>query len=329
MTRSVLLVLVVAVLIVGLAAVVYRSFVAPTEQAVRPPQPSQPQLAVVDAGVVAAATLDAGAPDPMAASFAELTSVRGAVQVRAGEAGAWVPAAVGLRLGSDDAIRAGRSAEASLRMGDGVEVRLSPRSQFSIKELSTEVSKIRLEEGHVTASVDDNGRRVLKVQAKGSDAEAESRGGTFGIVADGRGQLAVATTTGQVKLTAKGQSVDVAAGNQSAILDGGVPSAPVEIPKSLYLKVGDLAATRTKETSTLVAGSTTPGALVRVGDQTARSDPKGRFALRVPLKDGKNVLAIEVVDASGRQEQKTLPPVVVDRVKPGIEADVKWGGSPN
>ena len=256
-----------------------------------------------------------------------VSAARGTVQVRKAndEKGPWVDVAVGTVLGAEDSLRAGRNAEATITMGDGVEVRLSPRSELRVRELSEAVARVRLDEGHVTASVDNDKQRVLRVQTKGGDAEAESRGGTFGVVTDGRGQLAVATTTGTVKLTAKGESVDVVAGQTSTVTAGAAPSAPAAMPSTLFLKIGALAATQTNQTSTTVSGTTTPGTLVRVGDQTTSSDARGRFAMRVPLRDGRNELAVEVQDASGRRQDRRLPPVVVDRVKPKIDAAVQWG----
>jgi hypothetical protein len=278
---------------------------------------------VVDAGAGAGVV---AVPPPQSMV---LGAVRGAVQVRRGDDGPWLDATSGQKLSAEDSVRAGRNAEASISMGDGVEVRLSPRSELRVRELSEAVARVRLDEGHVTATVDDGKGRVLRVQAKGSDAEAESRGGTVGVVTDGRGQLAVATTTGAVKLTAKGQSVDVGAGQTSTVVAGSAPTAPTTVPSSLFLKIGALAARQTNQTSTMVAGTTSPGALVRVGDQTTTSDARGRFAMRVPLRDGRNELAVEVQDAAGRREDKRLPPVLVDRQKPTIDADVKWGAKPN
>ena len=39
-------------------------------------------------------------------------------------------------------------------MGVGVEVHLSARSSFTVRELSDSVSKIRLEQGHIAATID-------------------------------------------------------------------------------------------------------------------------------------------------------------------------------
>ncbi len=327
MTRSVVLAVALMVVVVAVAWVVYGRTVG-TDGA------SGKITVVLDAGGPAAAAdaggalaaLDAGTVAPMDAR-AEITAVRGTVQARPAQ-GAWSDAAVGQRLASDDSVRAGRASEATLRLGDGVEVRLSPRSEFTVRELSAEVSKIRLDQGHVTASVDEGGKRVLRVQTKGSDAEAESAGGQFGVVTDGSGQLAVATSTGKVKLSAAGKTVEVSAGETSAVT-GGAPSAPRPIPASLFLKVGALGPQKTRELTTTVSGQAEPGSVVRVADQLARVDDKGRFHVKVPLKDGQNQLAVDVTDASGRSKTEALPAITVDRAKPEIDAQTTWGQKSN
>jgi hypothetical protein len=322
MGRSLAVTVVLVVALLGGAFFLYRGMMTD-----RPPPPIVART--TDAGTAApAGETPEGAPDagPAEAERAEIVSARGAIQVRTAS-GAWVDAAVGQRLTTEDAIRAGRNAEATLRMGNGVEVRMSPRSEFSIRELSAEVSKIRLEEGHVTASVDESGKRVLKVAARGTDAEAESAGGEFGVVTDGKGQLAVATTTGKVKLSGAGETVEVAAGETSAVA-GGAPSAPRPIPSSLFLKVGELGSTKTNQAQIVLTGQTEPGTVVKAGGVVARVDEKGRFKVPVTLKDGQNALAVDVVDAAGRTRTQNLPPITLDRVKPPIEAETTWGNKP-
>ncbi|MBI1946141.1 MAG: FecR domain-containing protein [Deltaproteobacteria bacterium] len=323
MTRSVVVAVALMVAVVAVAWVIYGRTVG-IEQA------NGKVTVLLDAGtapsVSSPAVSDGGVAAPVDAR-AEITALRGSVQARAAQGG-WADAAVGQRLASDDSVRAGRASEATLRLGDGVEVRLSPRSEFTVRELSAEVSKIRLDQGHVTASVDEGGKRVLRVQARGSDAEAESAGGQFGVVTDGSGQLAVATSTGSVKLSAAGSTVEVAAGETSAVT-GGAPSAPRPIPSSLFLKVGALGPQKTRELSTTVSGAADPGSVVSVGEQVARVDDKGRFQVKVPLKDGQNQLAVDVTDATGRTKTAALPPITVDRAKPAIEAETTWGQKSN
>lgn len=320
MTRAIVSALILSVVVVGVAALLYpRAF--PEPGAARSAVERTP--AAGDGDGVAAGAGVVGEPlrDP---AGARLTGARGAVQVRRG-AGEWRDGAAGELLGPDDSVRAGRNAEATLTMGDGVEVRLSPRSELSVRELSEAAARVRLEEGHLTARVEGGKRRVLRVQARGSDAEAESRDGSFGVVTDGHGQLAVATETGSVKLSANGASVEVGAGESSTVAAGRAPAAPQATPRSLFLKVGALASTQTNQTATTVQGMTAPGAIVRVGGQATAADARGEFSIKVPLKDGRNELAVEVVDAAGRAQTEALPPVLVDRRKPGIDAAVQWG----
>ncbi len=324
MSRAVIVVIALAGILIGIAIALSNQLfdddgptgdpvvVAPPPATPPPPVPSPGGEPVVET-------------PPPAPPEAVVTAVRGRVQVRHGDTGQWQDASVSTVLGADDSVRAGRNAEATLRLGNGVEVRLSPRSELRVRELTSAVSKVRLDEGHVLASVGEDGGRALQVQAKGTDAVAETQGGTFGVVTDGRGQLAVATTTGSVKVSAQGTTVEVGAGQGTTVEPGKAPTAATAVPSSLFLKVGALAATQTNQTSTVVQGTTSPGALVRVGDQVAHSDAAGKFAVKVPLKDGKNELAVEVTDASGRREDKRLPAVVVDREKPKIDAEVKWG----
>ena len=255
---------------------------------------------------------------------ARVASVSGKVEKRS-KSGGWEDLTEGQALSKDDAVRTGRSGEANLDVGKGVKVRLSPRSEFSIQELDENLSRIRLAEGHVTAYVDPDGNQVLKVEAEGSDAVAQSSGGTFGVISDGKGQVAVATSTGKVKFTSKGKSVDVTAGNETSVTATTGPAEPRPIPKQLLLKVAP-ESVKTRLRSTYVEGRTDPGSVVRVAGDVAPVDSRGKFRVKVALKDGPNRVSVEVTDASGRTRSKKLPPVIVDRTKPNINASMNWGG---
>jgi hypothetical protein len=321
MSRSVLTTLLLVAAVLGGALLIYRGMFAEPEQVaqVEPPvvdTPAPPK----DAGYTPP---DAGAPAPLKAT---VVSSRGLVEVKAAD-GTWQPAKVGQELGAEEAVRTGRNGEANLRFGDGIEVRVSPLSEFSVRDLEADLSRIRLEEGHVAASVDPAKQRALQVEAQGSDAVAESKGGDFGVVTDGRGQLTVATQTGSVKLSSRGKTVEVAAGETSTVLaDGDGPTAPRAIPKSLFIKLQEPAARRINQRHTVVEGQTAPGSIVRVDGKLAKTDSKGRFRVKAKLKDGKNRVSVNVLDASGRKQTAKTSEIVVDREKPQIESEMQWGG---
>lgn len=334
MRRSLLVAVLLVLLLLGGAFVLYGQLfgdpaddnpvvttVTPVEPVTPPPADAGP--AAPDAGPAPA--VDAGAAEPMSRK-ARVVAVSGLVTTRGtGADGEWKELKAGDELDPDMSVRTGRGAEAKLQVGNGVEVRLSPRSEFSIREITEGVSRVRLEQGRVSASVDENGKQVLKVEAQGSDAVVESSGGRFGMVTDGKGQVAVATETGKVKLSAKGKTVDVEAGQQSTVSLGSAPSAPTAVPKSLFLKVVDPVKRTTNRRQTVVRGQTEPGTLVRVEGELAQVDAKGRFKVPVALKDGVNRIDVEVEDARGRTKAYSMPDVVVDRKKPEIEAEMEWG----
>jgi len=313
--------LLVALLLGGAGLIYKRTFDAPaTVVANDPPSvPTPPPLATSDAGPAAT---DAG---PTVNLKATVVASRGLVEVQATD-GSWKPATVGQEIDADQAVRTGRNGEANLAFGDGIEVRVSPLSEFAVRDLQDDLTRIRLEEGHLAASVDPSKKRLLQVEAKGSDALAESRGGEFGVVSDGKGQLTVATETGSVKLSSAGKTVEVAAGETSTVLaDGDGPTAPRAIPKSLFLKLEDPRDRRINRNYTVVEGKTTPGNVVRVEGRLAQTDSKGRFKVKVKLKDGINRVSVNVLDASGRTDDARTGEIIVDREKPKIETDMQWG----
>lgn len=345
MKKALAVSLVLLLLVLGGAALLYERLFGSetTTTAIDGPPPTDgpnvtPPPPVVDAGA-AVATAPTGADGGVAGSAtttttppagpraAVATMVQGFVEMRTGANEPWKKLSVNDQLDDDDAVRTGRNGEAHIRLSDGIVVRLSPRSEFTIRELAAGASRVRLEAGHVSAAVDGATGEVLRVEAKGSDAVAETRGGEFGMVTDGAGQVAVATTTGSVNLTARGSTVEVGAGKTSSVTKGGGPSAPVALPASLLLKVADPVRKTTNARSTVIEGTTSPGALVVAQDTTVVADKSGKFRVPVRLSDGANAIGVAVVDAMGRRKEVALPEIVLDRKKPEIDAQMTWGGN--
>jgi hypothetical protein len=135
--------------------------------------------------------------------------------------------------------------------------------------------------------------------------------------------VAVATEKGNVKLSARAETVQVRAGQQSLVRRGMAPSPPQALPASLFLKVGRPPGTLHRREVT-VRGETVPGAVVKVNGVTVAADDTGAFAARVPLVEGANKVVLQAVDVLGRRQTAALERVLVDTRAPGVKGEVEW-----
>ncbi|HZI14255.1 MAG TPA: FecR domain-containing protein [Myxococcus sp.] len=291
------------------------------------PEPTPEPVAVVapqaPAPVAPASAPEAPpVPEPTLDALRVL-SVEGKVQRRGGDL-RWAQVYVGQELRADEAIRTAPSSRAVLGLGEGGRVEVAPRSEFSVREISRTVARVRLEQGRMAAAL-PGGEVPLRVETSGSEALAESSEGSFVVVSNGHGQLAVAATQGSVRLSVGAASVVVHEGQQSEAATGGAPSAPHAIPNSLFLKVVRPGASVRREREARVRGETAPGALVSINGQRVASGLDGHFQVQVPLKDGRNTLVVEAEDAFGKTKRVALPPIQVKTKVRGVRAQVKWG----
>ncbi len=283
---------------------------APVEPAKAPEAPPVPEPAPKPA------------PEPTVDAL-KVLAVEGKVQRRGGDL-QWSQVHVGQELRADESIRTAPSSRAVLGLGEGGRVEVAPRTEFSVRELSRKVARVRLDQGRMAAALPE-GEVPLRVETPGSKALAESSGGSFVVVSNGHGQLAVAATQGSVRLSVGAASVVVHEGQQSEAGTGGTPSAPHSIPNSLFLKVVRPGASVRREREALVRGETVPGALVSINGQRVASGPDGHFQVQVPLQDGRNKLVVEAEDAFGKTKRVALPPIQVKTKVRGVRARVKWG----
>lgn len=266
----------------------------------------------------------AAAPEP-GLDRIRVLSVEGEVQRRS-SSGGWSAVQAGEELQEDEAIRTRSTGRAVLGLGASGRVEIAPRSEFSLREISRTVAHVRLEQGRLSAAMPEGSGR-LRVETRDSGAHAESTGGEFVVVSPGEGQLTVAATRGEVRLSVGAQSVVVHAGEQSEAQPGTAPSAPHVIPRSLYLKVGRPGATVQREKETVVRGQTVPGAIVSVNGLRVPASATGAFEVSVPLQDGRNALVVEAEDVFGARKQLALPPVTVKSQVRAVRARVTWSGA--
>lgn len=327
MKRALLLIVLLG-LVVGGGFVVYRMLFP--EETGNLGLPASDAAVAVDPSTLAdaAAAVATGSEDGGGTpARAAIVDVRGLAQKRQPD-GRWTPVAAGEQLTLDDAVRTLGGGAMLVRLGNAVQVRLTPHTEVTIRELTERASRVRIEEGRIVAEVNPQGKTVLRVEAKGSPATAEANSGSFSMISDGRGQVAVATTAGSVRLSAAGTAVEVPAGQAARVEGQAAPSAPVAIPRALFLKVAAPQREIQRERETTITGTTTPGSLVRVGGQVAQVDTKGQFKIKVPLKEGSNSIDVQVTDVAGNERQEKIPPIVVDTREPAIEnTEVRWGST--
>lgn len=208
-------------------------------------------------------------------------------------------AKVGDHLGVKDALRT-TGGEVDLAV-DGVKVRLHESSRLEVKQVHKR-SMLALVRGSLESEVEHNAN--LDVQIEESDAIAHSEGGHFFLTSDGRGIVAVASVTGTVHLTGGGRSVDVKKGEVSRVLAvQQSPSAPSDALRRVLLSVQWPEQKSTNKSSVPIVGKVEPGSRVFVQGQPVTVDNGGTFHAEVPLKQGKQKIAVVTVDALGRRKQ--------------------------
>lgn len=253
---------------------------------------------------------------------ARVKSVEGSAEVYDAKPGRWRRLAPGDMV-SDDAVVRTQGGGVELEIGESIEVDVGPYSQFRLKELTSRLSKVRLEQGLVTASVDSNDDAELVLQVHGSEAEARSKDGAFSVLRGHEGHATVAGSRGTVTVQSAGTSVVLQQGQQSTVSPGEAPTTPTAIPGELLIKLTQGQNKKLRFRSTRVEGTTNPGAFVTVnGQETAALD--GHFSLNVPLNEGRNSITVISRDVLGREEKQTILGVEVDTRPPTAKGRVQW-----
>ncbi len=226
-----------------------------------------------------------------------VTASRGQVELI--HDGAVKVAKVGDRLAAKDALRT-QVGEADLAV-DGVRVRVHESSRLEMRQIMKRVLRARLR-GSLESEVDPTGK--LDVEIEDSDAVAHSEGGHFFVTADGKGVVAVAAVTGTVHLTGGGKTVAVKKGEMSRMLAvNDPPSPPAAALRRVLLSVQWPNRKETNKASLPIIGRVEPGSRVFVQGQPVTVEAGGNFRAEVPLKQGKQKIAIVTVDALGRRKQ--------------------------
>jgi hypothetical protein len=282
-------------------------------------------LARGPAGVASAPPPAAVAPAAEPAARLEVSRADGGATLLRGGA-AREPLRAGAALRPDDVIETAEGASVVLAAGESYQVVLDGAARFAVKEIAAEVSRFRVDDGLVTATVRDDPRRAFVVEAGG--AVARTRGGALGVANVG-GRVTVGVTAGETDLESGGRIVTLRQGQASSAEPGQAPSAPVALPRSLLLKVDWPEARETNRRKLVVQGQATPGAVLTIGGQRVRVGPDGRFSQTIWLREGAQALDAVARDVAGRRERSRGPTVVLDTRAPDPQFDTNalWKGA--
>lgn len=240
----------------------------------------------------------------------DVTVVRGGVRARA---------VTGAALQADDAIETAAGARVSVA-GGGYTVTLEEGGQFTVGEITAELSRFRLAAGLVSARVDEDPRRAVEIEG-GGDAVARTRGGEVSVARAGP-VVAVGVHSGRAEFTAAGSTVTLGAGQQSQARAGAAPSPPAPLPASLLLKVNWPAPRTTNERRMVVTGRATPGAIVVLGGERVEVQPDGRFTHVIVLREGRQTLGARAMGVAGKASSEG-PAVVLDTRAPDARFDTR------
>jgi len=230
---------------------------------------------------------------------AVVTAKNGRVQLLRAVDGTVAEAKVGDRLSVRDALRT-EVGEADLAV-DGVRVRVHEGSRLELKQVGKQNLRARVR-GSVESEVEQTGK--LDVEIENSDATAHSDGGHFFVTADGRGVVAVASVTGTVNVSAGGKSIDLTKGQVTRLTKSNPrPSVPVEALRRVLLNVQWPTQKETNKATLPIAGRVEPGSRVFVQGEPVTVEEGGTFRAEVPLRQGKQKIAVVTVDAMGRRRQ--------------------------
>jgi hypothetical protein len=272
-------------------------------------------------GPAGVASAPAPAPPPAPPAVTRLSVSRamgGVVLFRAGVRRA--PLLAGAELLPDDVIETVEGASAVLVAGESYQVVLEGAARFAVKEIAAEVSRFRVEDGLVTATVREEPGRTVVVEASG--AEARTRGGTL-AVASVAGAVTVGVTGGAAEFESAGRIVTLRPGQGSTAAPGLPPTPPAPLPRSLLLKVDWPTSHETNRRKLVVRGQATPGVVLTLGGQRVTVGADGRFTQTVWLREGAQELDAVARDVAGRRERSRSQTVVLDTRAPDTRFDTR------
>ncbi len=234
------------------------------------------------------------------------------------------PAALGDVLGSEETLESGEGGRAVLSFGSGGELTLEPETTIRVLPSQGDGLRIELDGGRIQATVRDGS--PLGVVSGGREVRAD--GEAAFQVARSEGSTYVSSERGTLDLRGFGDITELNADEVVVAPDGGSPRLD-PASRALLLEV-EWPSDAVRRERLPVQGRADPGSTVTLrvdGEQVALAevDSEGEWQAEVMLKEGPNVLEVEIRDPLGRTQ--TMEQVVdLDTTPPQLTVEVAVSG---
>jgi hypothetical protein len=183
----------------------------------------------------------------LALPFSTLNIIRGDIQVQTKDSLVWEKAEDGMTLEPGSRVRTATDAYAAIDFAPGTTTKLEPGTDVIIARLENngneqlDTVKLQQQSGKTWNQVAKREEDAYNFQIQTPSAEVVVHGTSFETEVDESGKTTVATTEGNVSVSAEGQKVNVPAGQQTTVTLGTPPAAPKPVPPAvneLVLTIG-------------------------------------------------------------------------------------------
>ncbi len=227
-------------------------------------------------------------------------------------------------LGSQETLEAGAGGRAVLSFGSGGELTLEPQTKIRVLPSQGDGLRIELDGGRIQATVREGS--PLGVVSGGREVRAEGQAAFQ--VARIQGSTYVSAQEGALDLRGFGDITELNADEVVVAPDGGSPRLD-SASRALLLEV-EWPSDAVRLERLPVQGRADPGSSValRVDGTVAsktEADADGEWQAEVLLKEGPNVLEVEIIDPLGRTQ--TLEQMVdLDTTPPQLTVEIAVSG---
>jgi len=260
--------------------------------------------------------------------LAEISSIKGQVEILGKGETDRKPAEEGLLAGEGDTIITGQDGSCVITWASGRNtLSLGPLSRLEIDTLENTPSKnmddsvLRLYRGRASIRAEKMSMSESLLEVKTPTAIAGVRGTKFTVVILEDGTTEVSCYDGELAVQGvSGGEVTVSAGQKVRVAPSGKPGRPEKISDeeisnfkkdkavnqpSLQI-LQPLGNVETYESTMTVYGKTDPGAGVEIDGKDAPTDSTGVFSSPVSLADGKNTITIQATGEDALSTTKSL-----------------------